>query len=224
MRHKRASLSPTVLPSDRALSYPPFKFITYGLQSHAADVAFTALMAVNLLIAAFCSALAAFVDALPLLWNICSNNSLCPTIIAVIASRPFGDGKFPASLGWTGLWDVLSESRTSEAISIAVQKYTPHELNLSIPPVAILSALGLCCAAALTHGLGGRLKYRHLPWMFWQPFAGGARFVFMQVSSTSFASLFSFLLRCLILQNFIRISGKFCCSRCSLVLVHTNLA
>ncbi|GJP50258.1 hypothetical protein CLOM_g9396 [Closterium sp. NIES-68] len=61
--------------------------------------------------------------------------------------------------------------------------------NFVVAMAALLSASGLCCAALLTHGLGGRMRYRHLAWMFWQPFVGGLRFVLIQAMAWTLFSL-----------------------------------
>ncbi|CAI5969476.1 unnamed protein product [Closterium sp. NIES-65] len=73
----------------------------------------------------------------------------------------------------------------------AVSLHGVVNFNFVVAMAALLSASGLCCAALLTHGLGGRMRYRHLAWMFWQPFVGGLRFVLMQAMAWT---LFSFSL------------------------------
>ncbi|CAI5488442.1 unnamed protein product [Closterium sp. Naga37s-1] len=170
-------------PSKRPVSPAPQS--QTSRRSRAAERRFIAVMAVGLMIAMSSSAFAAAVDTFPQ-WG--------PNIISRAAhlisdQSPVSDLIFRTSRDFFGISTVrLDESLIDRVL---VSSSSSPAGNFYVALSALLSASGICCAAVLTHGLGGRMKYRHLAWMFFQPFVGGVRFILMQAMAWT---LFAFSL------------------------------
>ncbi|GJP48166.1 hypothetical protein CLOM_g7441 [Closterium sp. NIES-68] len=144
-----------------------------------------AVMAVSLAIAMGSSAFAAAVDTFPQ-WG--------PNIVS-LAARVFSDQSrvpnliFRASRGFSGLSPTRLDTSLIDRALVSTSSSPAGNFYVALS--ALLSASGICCAAVITHGLGGRMKYRHLAWMFFQPFVGGVRFILMQAMAWT---LFAFSL------------------------------
>ncbi|CAI5474275.1 unnamed protein product [Closterium sp. Yama58-4] len=181
--HSLMSPDLATTPSKRTVSPAPQP--QTSRRSRAAERRFMAVMAVSLMIALSSSAFAAAVDTFPQ-WG--------PNIISRAArlisdQSPLSDLIFRTSRDFFGISTVrLDESLIDRVL---VSSSSSPARNFYVALSALLSASGICCAAVLTHGLGGRMKYRHLAWMFFQPFVGGVRFILMQAMAWT---LFAFSL------------------------------
>ncbi|CAI5963643.1 unnamed protein product [Closterium sp. NIES-65] len=170
-------------PSKRPVSPAPQS--QTSRRSRAAERRFMAVMAVGLMIAMSSSAFAAAVDTFPQ-WG---PNILSRAARLISDQSPVSDLIFRTSRGFFGISTVrLDESLIDRVL---VSSSSSPAGNFYVALSALLSASGICCAAVLTHGLGGRMKYRHLAWMFFQPFVGGVRFILMQAMAWT---LFAFSL------------------------------
>ncbi|CAI5485932.1 unnamed protein product [Closterium sp. Naga37s-1] len=182
---RSAAMSPDLATSPPKRPVSPAPQSQTSRRSRAAERRFMAVMAVGLMIAMSSSAFAAAVDTFPQ-WG--------PNIISRAArlisdQSPVSDLIFRTSRDFFGISTVrLDESLIDRVL---VSSSSSPAGNFYVALSALLSASGICCAAVLTHGLGGRMKYRHLPWMFFQPFVGGVRFILMQAMAWT---LFAFSL------------------------------